>query len=397
MPRRDSLPKYRRHKPSGQAVVTLSDPAGTRRDYYLGAYGSAASKKEYNRLIGEWLAAGRSIPATGPAPPDLTVNEVLLRFWTHAKTYYRHPDGRPTGELSNYRDSLRTLRQLYGHTPARDFGPLALKAVRERMVRDGLSRKVINQRVGRVRRVFKWAVAEQLVPPAVLQGLQAVAGLGQGRSAAPERAPVQPVADDLVERTLPHLPRHVRGVIRFLRLTGARPGEACLLRRSDIDTTADVWRFRPAHHKTAWRGKPRVVFVGPKAQAVLAEFPTDDPDAYVFSPARQRAERFAEMRAARRTKVQPSQACRAVRAPRTKPGTRYTPKTLRQAVARACAEHGLPAWHPNQLRHAAATDIRKQFGLEAAQVALGHARADVTQIYAESDGALAEQVARQAG
>jgi site-specific recombinase XerC len=43
----------------------------------------------------------------------------------------------------------------------------------------------------------------------------------------------------------------------------------------------------------------------------------------------------------------------------------------------------IPHWHPNQLRHTTATKVREQFGLEAAQVVLGHSRADVTQVYAE--------------
>ena len=52
---------------------------------------------------------------------------------------------------------------------------------------------------------------------------------------------------------------------------------------------------------------------------------------------------------------------------------------------------------PNRLRHAAATEIRKQFGLEAAQVALGHRQADVTQIYAERNLTLAAEVAKKIG
>jgi len=54
-------------------------------------------------------------------------------------------------------------------------------------------------------------------------------------------------------------------------------------------------------------------------------------------------------------------------------------------------------FHPHQLRHNYATYIRKQFGLEASQVLLGHSRADVTQIYAERDMTKAEEVARKIG
>ncbi len=78
----NSVPKYRKHRASGKAVVTLNG-----RDIYLGQHGTKASKLEYDRLTSEWLANGRSLP-TGQAS-DLTVAELLLRYWQHAKTHYR--------------------------------------------------------------------------------------------------------------------------------------------------------------------------------------------------------------------------------------------------------------------------------------------------------------------
>jgi integrase len=397
MSRRKPIPSYRRHRPSGQAVVTLSSPTGERRDYYLGPYRSDASKAEYNRLIAEWLASGKCIPHTGPAPADVTVNELLLRFWSHVQAYYRHPDGSPTAEVDNYGLSLRPLRKLYGHTVARDFGPLALKAVRQSMIDSGLSRRLINQRVGRIRRCFKWGVAEQLVPASVYHALAAVEGLGKGRSAAVEVPPVEPVPDELVEQTLAKMSRHVAGMVRFQRLTGCRPGEVCRLRRCDIDTNGDVWVYRPAAHKTAHRDKDRAVAIGPRAQDVLSEFPTADASECVFSPIRAREERFKAVRAARVTAVQPSQVCRAKHRPKRRPGPRYTTRSYAQAIAKACERAGIDRWSPNQLRHAAATAIREVFGLEAAQVVLGHVKADVTQVYAERNYQLAARVALQTG
>lgn len=83
---------------------------------------------------------------------------MTLRFWTrHAKAHYRHVDGTPTGELDNYRDSLRPLKDLYGSVPARELRPLKLKAVRQSMIDAGLCRTTINHRVGRIVRLFKWA------------------------------------------------------------------------------------------------------------------------------------------------------------------------------------------------------------------------------------------------
>jgi site-specific recombinase XerC len=58
------------------------------------------------------------------------------------------------------------------------------------------------------------------------------------------------------------------------------------------------------------------------------------------------------------------------------------------AVRRACHRARIETWHPNQLRHSAGTEIRKRYDLEAAQVVLGHSRADVTQVYAQRDQSL---------
>lgn len=264
------------------------------------------------------------------------------------------------------------------------------------MVGDGLARKVINHRVGRIKRVFKWAASEQLVPPGVHAALASVAGLQKGRTDARETAPVGPVSDDDVE-TLPHLSRHIAGMVRLQRLTGMRPGEVCELRRADIDTTGPVWQYHPSRHKTAWRGKPRVVPIGPRAQSVLAEFLTAAPDEFVFSPRRLMAERRVALRTKRKTAVQPSQVCRKKARPKRRPGDHYTSATYAQAVRKAAAKAGVPVWSPNQLRHTRGTEVRQRYGLDAAQVFLGHSQANVTEVYAEADGALASKVALETG
>ena len=69
-------------------------------------------------------------------------------------------------------------------------------------------------------------------------------------------------------------------------------------------------------------------------------------------------------------------------------------KRLQKLAAQWRAKH---CWSPNQLRHAAASSVRRQFGLEAAQCVLGHAKADVTQVYAERDMALAAEVMGKIG
>ena len=84
-----ATPKYRHHRASGQAVVSIAG-----KDHYLGPWKSKASKVEYDRLIGEWLAAGR--PSAQPsAPQEIKVIEIVGAFWTHAEAFYIK-NGRPT-------------------------------------------------------------------------------------------------------------------------------------------------------------------------------------------------------------------------------------------------------------------------------------------------------------
>ena len=111
--------KYRKHCGSGQAVVTLSG-----RDYYLSPHGTKASKLEYDRLIGEWLAVGRNPLHAGP--DVITVMELDACFWRFAKGYYQK-DGRCTRVTPTIKCALKYLKESYGKQPTAEFGPLALK------------------------------------------------------------------------------------------------------------------------------------------------------------------------------------------------------------------------------------------------------------------------------
>ena len=58
---------------------------------------------------------------------------------------------------------------------------------------------------------------------------------------------------------------------------------------------------------------------------------------------------------------------------------------------------GVPHWHPHQLRHNAATNLRREFGIELARIILGHATAFTTEIYAEADRQQAMEVVAKIG
>ena len=93
-------------------------------------------------MLAEWETNSRSLPTTISGAADLTVAELILRGWNQfISQHYRDAEGKPTNEQENFRKSLKPLRELYGQTLAREFGPLALKAVRSSLVEKDWSRK----------------------------------------------------------------------------------------------------------------------------------------------------------------------------------------------------------------------------------------------------------------
>jgi len=117
--------------------------------------------------------------------PGPSVGELILVFLKHAKRHYVK-NGKPTSEYGILESTVRPLNELYGMIPAKDFGPLSLKAVREKFIEFGWVRSSVNAGVNRIRRVFKYAVANELIDSSVLTRLQCVAPLLEGRTEAPD-------------------------------------------------------------------------------------------------------------------------------------------------------------------------------------------------------------------
>jgi integrase len=222
-------------------------------------------------------------------------------------------------------------------------------------------------------------------------------------------------------------------MVRFQRLTGCRPGEACSIRPCDVqrfdrpDTPLplfiaterelpsarelEAWEYRPASHKTEHHGKQRVVFIGPLAQEVLRPYLLRPAEAHCFSPAESDARQREQKHARRKTPL----SCG------NRPGGTivrtfgdcYTKDSYARAIARACdlafpppgdldeaakeAWRKARRWSPNQLRHTTATAIRKVHGAEKARVVLGHSKLNTVEIYAERDLAEAASIMRKMG
>jgi integrase len=428
----------RRPKAAIPAALSIRGRARLRlcgRTFFLGPYGSADARRLEDQIIAVYLANGRTLPAdfdpagdqpepaTQPspaagaavtlparAPSDITVGELCLRWiaWIEAE---RLVPGKQTSLLDGARQATHCLRR-HATMLAREFGPRALAEARLALANEPCrpagrpkrspattappkprknarkpkpkkpprfrSRATVNDTIGRVRQMFRWAVARELVGPDRLAALEALEPLHPGQTKAVERPPVTAVSDEVVEATLVHLSPVLADLLRVARLTGTRPGEVCRITARDIDMTRPVWIYSPPRHKNEWRGHARHIAIGPRAQAILRRYiGTRAIDAPLFSP----------REVIRRRGRRPSRKVR----------DHYDTDTLRRAVERACTIHGLPVWTPNRLRHARLEEVRDTFGLDAAQAVGGHKHARVTEIYAQAKREKAVSVALQTG
>ena len=365
--------------------------------YYLGRYDLPQTREAYHRLLAEWIANGRTMPV---AQDEITVMEVIAKFWDYAKGYYVEPDGKPSQSIDGFRAPLRELKQLYGRTNAAEFGPRALKTIRQRFIEAGNCRNHVNEQVGRIKMVLRWAVSEELIPATIIHALDAVSGLKRGRTGVRESEPVKPVPEAHITAIQTFVSRQVWALIQLQLFCAARPGELVIMRPVDIETATKVWRYHPVTHKTAYRDRPRTIYFGPRAQKIIREFLIGrSVVSCLFSPLESESERRTAMHSERKTPVscgnKPGSNC--TKTPKRKPGERYTTDSYRRAIQRSCELAGVPQWSPNQLRHNAGSKIRKEFGLEAAQIMLGHSKADVTQLYAEVNEQKGIQIASNFG
>ena len=346
------LPMYRHHKARNLAKVRING-----REIYLGEYNSPESLRKYDQLVGDFLA-GREI--TTDHGDAMTVEQLAVRYLSWIENRYREATRHVV------RSTVKALREEFGRFRCTAFDAPCLIRLQDRLIERKLSRKYVNEVVNQVKRIFRWALVRKYVVADQVLEMTSVENLKRGQSQAQERGPIRPVSNEDIERTLAHLPNSVADLVRFQRLTACRPGEARSLRPCDVDRSGEVWIYRPAHHKTEHFGKMREIPLGPRVQKLLLPRLLRPENAYCFSS--------------------DSEGKRS-----------YTKDTYARAISRGCIKAGVDHWHPNQIRHTAATEIRRQFGLEAAQVALGHAHAAVTQIYAERNLTKATEVAMAIG
>lgn len=391
MPRMATKTLVLKRRADGYYRTEWYDDAGKRWGRSFGCQ-RAAAHNQFTVFRRQWEADARL--RNPGSVVEITVRELGARYDVFAQGYYRRADGTSTREAEGVAAAYAAVVKLYGDLPAAQMRPLLLKTVREDMIAAGLSLGVINRRLWKVRRVFRWGAEEELIPGAVWYNLRAVTPLKPGRCAARVTEKVRPVPDGLLWPVVQVCTPMLAAMIRIQLRTGMRPGELCALRTCDIDRREKVWIYRPVQHKTLHHGKVRTVLIGPQAQAALTPYLQFDTQAFVFSPRKAVRERNDACGTHRHQPV-------AIPATGRRVGERYDTHAYAKAIMHACRRafpvpDGITGddrrmwirdhhWSPNQLRHNAGTEIRKYFGLDVAQVVLGHSKASVTEVYAEVD------------
>ena len=381
-------PKYALHKPSGHARVRISG-----KDFYLGEYNSKESLEEYDRLLAKYFLGSLDVDRD-----SLLIARLAIMYVEHARGYYLK-DGVQTSEVNAIQMALKPLVKMFGREKIHSFGPRKLGMVRESMIQLKWARTTINQAIQRINRMLRWASQNEYAEASVYQSCRTMTGLRRGRCEAKESEPVQPAPPTNIDAIELFVARPIWSMIQLQLCTGMRPGEVCIVRASDIDVSGPVWEFRPQTHKTAHHGRERLIFIGPRGQEILRSYvATTEDEGYLFRPDAAETVRQTLRKASRQTPITPSQAKRSRKAdPKRTPGERYQRTSYTRAIARACRLAKVPEWSPNQLRHNAATDLRKIHGLEGTRTVLGHSTTDMTQIYAEIDFEAARKIMLASG
>jgi integrase len=290
-----------------------------------------------------------------------TVAELCDAYQAWAQGYYRL-----SRTPLNIRAALKPLRGRWGTAPAAGFTAKQLRELQTSLAGSGrLCRRSVNDLVQIIRGMFKWAAREETagVDELLPHRLELVEPLKPGRSPARESEPVKPVSLEDVSATVLLAPLPLAAMIQVQWWTGMRSGELVGLKLSEIGgrlTDSPCWIYRPARHKTAYRGKTRTIVLGPQAVKVLEEWigkleaATREAGPDAFAPGA------------------PVDALWPMR-----------PLSYYRAIRRLQERHHLARWNPHQVRHAAATRLEHEVGLEAASQVLGHASPTTTRIYVE--------------
>jgi len=365
----------------------------------------------YQQWVGQWFGMAE---VRNPTTKAHTINALANAYQCYADGRYVRPDGTPTGEGANVRVALKDFRAMFGGKDAAKLTPADIRAYRAGLVGRGLTRQGAEKYTNLVKRFIAWAELEGHIPVEVSARCCKVEVMRPGEGGAREADGVDAAPEEHIAKAKEHLPQVVRDMIDVLLLTGARVGEVCNMQPVLIDITREPWLYQPGRHKNAWRGKRRVVLLGPQARRIIQPYLDRPLHDHLFDPneaARQRNRAKCDAYQMPEGAQGDYRTWASYKARRDAASGRryrghYTTQTLGQAIRYACDAAGVAVWSPGQLRHNAAQRIERieiergaapDQARNIARLALGHGRIETTGIYAAREQADVGDFVERAG
>lgn len=382
------LPSYRRH-PNGQAFYEYKG-----KRHYLGVYDSERSRRKFSAAVAR-IAEGRDPSATRLDPGNPALFAMGASYVSFAQSHY----GKSSKEFNSIRTALRLLHafctdNFSGQIDGVEFGPAKLMDFQNYLIDHRFAdwrpkkskdkgapkpvcdrrytRQQINKIISKVKRFFRWCCQREMLPAENYHKLLCVQCVEFGRSSAPESEEILPVPRSVVELTLPYLNPTVAAMVQTQMLCGMRPAEVCIMRGIDIDRSGPIWLYVVSEHKNKWRKHVLTKAVPRVAQKLILPHWRANLDEFIFSPKDSISQKNGKFTPRKKRPIR----------------DRYDTCSYRRAIvygiekaSRAGVE--IPHWHPNQLRHTIATEIRQLVSEQAAQLWLGHAHMQTTGIYAQ--------------
>lgn len=244
--------------------------------------------------------------------------------------------------------------------------------------------------------VFSWGVTEGLLDGHLVASLREVLKLSLDAKPNQKGRPANP---DHLAAILPHLPEGLRVAVQVQRLTAARPSEvlaitpAAILRSGVVEVpgfgqcnldAAGLWVMPLAHHKNASKGKHRTIWFPRAAQDLLTPLLAGEPNKPIFSPSADMQARSRRRRAARDSKLTPSQLRRDAERSRVL-SDRWTSHAYSATLKRASIKAQVPPITAYQIRHLGKNELTRAHGIEVARLLLGHEKTDTTDLYGGRD------------
>ena len=343
---RKSLPKLCHHKPSNRGYIYIN-----RKRIYLGSWSSfrISPPDELNLtyllfLKNLILKGSPKLPKPNKSKPKKVYELCNLFIASNISS----------GDKNNYNIIQKFLIGMFPSISINNFGPHHLSELQKEFVARGLTRQGINKRINLTRRIFRWGVSQNLVQQSTFEALKSIFPIKKG--VAKEAKIKNPANITDVLKTMDFLHPILNAMIKLQLLTGMRPSEVCKLNIIDIETNdPKCWWYKPANHKTSWRGKTRSIPLSIKSIKIIEEFLPNAKvsNGYLFPPMC-------------RDRVSESAGCF------------YTTSEYGKAIRQAAIRAKIEPWSPNQLRKYAAQKLLEEQGIEAASSLLGHSCVDIT-------------------